>query len=180
MPLPSASSSLLLTTCSAILQVRKSYEEKRKRRKARGEQRSWKVRRLAAQREEEDAMGKGGRRQQQQGAGEDDMERFLQVTSCDSRVGQDCWAGVLLCLRQTISSTDRHDSTVSVSFWYNCFACVEMGAAALTVVHLKILFHSPGQIYLIFFWHHYDTALDIGCQAWASITGANFAILQFM
>ena len=66
-----------------LLQVRKSYEEKRKRRKARGEQRAWKVRRLGAQQEEQDA-GKGGRRQQQQGAGEDDMERFLQVTSSAS------------------------------------------------------------------------------------------------
>ena len=135
-----------------LLQVRKSYEEKRKRRKARGEQRSWKVRRLAAQREEEDATGKGGRRQQQQGAGEDDMERFLQVTSPDSRVGQDCWAGVLLCLRQTRSSTDRHDSTVWVSFWYNCFACVERGAAALTIGHLKTLFNSPGPVCLLFVW----------------------------
>ena len=68
-----------------LLQVRKSYEEKRKRRKARGEQRAWKVRRLGAQREED--TGKSGRRQQQQGAGEDDMERFLQVNSPDSMLG---------------------------------------------------------------------------------------------
>lgn len=67
-----------------LLQVRKSYEEKRKRRKARGEQRSWKVRRLGAQREGEEDTGKGGRRQQQQGAGEDDMERFLQVTGTET------------------------------------------------------------------------------------------------